>query len=244
MLADPPHVLLVEDDPIAREVVQAHLSALGCRVDAVSRVSQALEAAHSHRFDVLVLDCQLGDGNAQSLLRSVREHPSGASQRSPAIAMSADLNDARFDALVASGFTDAMEKPIHRARLRHALSLCSISTLIETQDSATQPAIEVDVLDDAAGLQACGSQEVLSGLRLLLAQELPVYRAQLDLARAGRDESMLRACVHRMRSALGFCGARELLVLLDRSEEQAMQADVVESWHQAMDRLMLRLRPD
>lgn len=242
MLARKPRILLVEDDAITREVVQAHLLALGCRVDAATRVSQALDLGSRHTFDALVFDCQLGDGDAPALLAALRASSSGPNQRTPAIAMSAELDDARFDFLIGCGFADAMEKPIHRSRLRHALSICGISGLTEARAAiAAHPTGEAPVLDDAAGLQACGSNEVLMGLRLLLAQELPVYRAQLEVACAEHDEAMLRACVHRMRSALGFCGARELLDLLNESDSGTLDPSVVITWQSAIDRLTLRL---
>jgi CheY-like chemotaxis protein len=242
MLAGKPRILLVEDDAITREVVLAHLLALGCRVDAATQVSQAIDLGSRQAFDALVLDCQLGDGDAPTLLRTLREAPGGPNQRTAAIAMSAELDDVRFDSLIECGFADAMEKPIHRSRLRHALSICGISGLTETRHAASADAAsEAQVLDDAAGLQACGSNEVLMGLRLLLAQELPVYSAQLQVARSESDAAMLRACVHRMRSALGFCGARELLDLLNESETRALEPAVFASWQAAIDRLMLRL---
>jgi len=242
MLAAKPRILLVEDDAITREVVQAHLSALGCRVDVAVLVSQAIEIGSNQAFDALVLDCQLGDGDAQTLLQALRTPGQGPNQHTAAVAMSAELDDVRFDALIEAGFADAMEKPIHRSRLRHALSICGISGLTEARAAtAPHPTGEALVLDDAAGLQACGSNEVLMGLRLLLAQELPVYRAQLEVARAAHDEAMLRACVHRMRSALGFCGARELLDLLNESDSGALDPSMVITWQWAIDGLTLRL---
>jgi HPt (histidine-containing phosphotransfer) domain-containing protein len=156
--------------------------------------------------------------------------------------MSAELDDARFDALIEAGFADAMEKPIHRSRLRHALTICGVTGLGDARPQSASETLTADpVLDDAAGIQACGSSEVLIGLRLLLAQELPVYRTQLDTAHAARDDVMLRACVHRMKSALGFCGARQLLCLLDQSGTRTPDTAVLESWQLAIDRLLLHL---
>ncbi len=242
MLVAKPRVLLVEDDAITREVVQAHLSALGCRVDAAVLVSQAIEIGSSQAFDALVLDCQLGDGDAQTLLRALRTPGQGPNQRTAAVAMSAELDDARFDALIEAGFADAMEKPIHRSRLRHALTICGVTGLGDARpQSASETMAAAPILDDVAGIQACGSSDVLIGLRLLLAQELPVYRTQLDTAHAARDDLMLRACVHRMKSALGFCGAKQLLCLLDQSGTRTPDAAVLESWQLAIDRLLQHL---
>jgi CheY-like chemotaxis protein len=242
MLAAKPRILLVEDDAITREVVQAHLSALGCRVDAAVLVSQAIEIGSNQAFDALVLDCQLGDGDAQTVLQALRTPGQGPNQRTAAVAMSAELDDARFDALIEAGFADAMEKPIHRSRLRHALTTCGVTGLGEARpQSASETLAAAPILDDAAGIQACGSSEVLIGLRLLLAQELPMYRTQLDTAHAARDDVILRACVHRMKSALGFCGAKQLLSLLDQSGLQTPDAAVLESWQLAIDRLLLQL---
>ena len=244
MLSIQPSVLLAEDDPITCEVVQVHLRALGCLVQSTSSVAEAIVLCDRRPFDALVLDCQLSDGDSGSVLRALRTNTGGPNAQTAAIAMSAELDDVRFDALIEAGFVDAMEKPIHRARLRHALTAVGIVGLLDAQTTPAPNEIydSMPVLDDNAGLRACGSVEVLTGLRSLLAQELPLYRAQIKDADARSDDAAMRSCVHRMKSALGFCGAAELMSLLDHAGSDLPGPQLIHAWRRAIDRLAHALR--
>ena len=240
MLSRQPSVLLAEDDPITCEVVQVHLLALGCLVRSTSSVTEAIALGSSHPFDALVLDCQLDGGDAGMVLRALRANVAGPNAQTAAIAMSAELDDFRFDALIDAGFVDAMEKPIHRSRLRHALAASGVAGLLDSRTNLAPIAIHESppALDDTAGLLACGSVEVLTGLRLLLVQELPLHRTQIEDASARGDLAAMRGCVHRLKSALGFCGAAELKSLLDHAGSDLPEAQLMAAWRQAIDRLL------
>jgi CheY-like chemotaxis protein len=70
----------VEDEPEVLRVVQAFLSAWGCRVVACSQAQAALEAAARQRFDLLLSDVVLGPGlRGDQLATQVR------SQQQPAL---------------------------------------------------------------------------------------------------------------------------------------------------------------
>jgi DNA-binding response OmpR family regulator len=62
-----PVVLVVDDDPIAREIVATHLRQACIDVVEASSVTNALVAAVSHRFDLVVLDVNLLDGDGFDL---------------------------------------------------------------------------------------------------------------------------------------------------------------------------------
>jgi response regulator RpfG family c-di-GMP phosphodiesterase len=66
-------VLLVDDEPVVREVLSAWLGDEGYECAAASGVDEALEQAASHPFDVALLDTVLPDGDGLSLARRLRE---------------------------------------------------------------------------------------------------------------------------------------------------------------------------
>lgn len=65
-------LLLVEDDAILRDGLQAGLSMLAFQVEAVSLLSDAEAAMRAGRFDAVVLDVMLPDGSGLDLLRHLR----------------------------------------------------------------------------------------------------------------------------------------------------------------------------
>ena len=67
------HVLVVDDEPVVRDVLAAWLDDEGYECAAAGGVSEALERAATRPFDVAVLDLMLPDGDGVSLARQLRE---------------------------------------------------------------------------------------------------------------------------------------------------------------------------
>ncbi|MBP7622463.1 MAG: response regulator [Xanthomonadales bacterium] len=207
-------ILLIDDDPIVREVVSSQLQALGHAVAVAATAAMALEAAKTGSFDALLIDQRLDGEDGSTLLPALREIE--GIRRARLIAISAELDDQRADDLLAIGFDSALEKPIAIEQLHGALSGHS--------RSATPG------LDDAAAMTIWGNMDTVRTLRSMLRDELPVYRGMLEAAAAVRDEHALRESLHRMKSSAGFCGALPLTRFIDETR----QTPIV--WHDLLDR--------
>ena len=76
MLAAPSRalsILLVEDDPISREVTAALLRTVGHQVEAAADEDQAVACASGQAFDLILLDIDLGrGGSGLALARRLR----------------------------------------------------------------------------------------------------------------------------------------------------------------------------
>lgn len=213
-------ILLAEDDAVTREVISTQLRGLGFAVDATASVREASELGAQRPYTALIFDRHLLGGDAIGLLQSIRAHADHPNLDTPAIAMSAELLDSDVDLLLAAGFADAIEKPASLARLQRALMQCGLHNstgIIDARAAASEPTRNyerTEPLDDALGIQACGSLEVLLGLRALLAAELADYLAAIVGGIDRQDAAAVSEVLHRMKSALGFCGASEMLGLL------------------------------
>jgi two-component system phosphate regulon response regulator PhoB len=70
-------ILAIEDDWTVRTVLEHTLSTAGHRVDTVSGVAEGRERLAAERYDVVLLDLNLPDGNGLDLLWDIRrEHGS------------------------------------------------------------------------------------------------------------------------------------------------------------------------
>jgi DNA-binding response OmpR family regulator len=58
----PAHLLIVEDDPLAAELLRAQLERMGYRVSHALTAAEGLDAAFSERPDLIVMDVGLGAG--------------------------------------------------------------------------------------------------------------------------------------------------------------------------------------
>lgn len=68
---DPPHILLVEDEPQLRQVLALTLARLGYRVETAGTAAGAAQAILRRPPDVLVLDNNLPDGTGWGVLRQL-----------------------------------------------------------------------------------------------------------------------------------------------------------------------------
>lgn len=101
-------VLLVEDDPDARDVYTLLLGAGGASVVAVASVPEARRALANDAFDVLVSDIGLPDEDGYVLIAEVRSgHPS-----MPSIAITAFGSDHERTRALEAGFNVFLTKPI------------------------------------------------------------------------------------------------------------------------------------
>ena len=65
------HVLLVEDNELAREALRLLLQATGHRVCVAGSVSEALTVARAERPDLVLLDLTLPDGDGLEIVRDL-----------------------------------------------------------------------------------------------------------------------------------------------------------------------------
>ena len=68
-----PSILLVDDDPDICESLTDLLEHHGYRVDSVSTGAQAIEKAKVDRFNAVILDLNLPDGDGIAVLRVLKE---------------------------------------------------------------------------------------------------------------------------------------------------------------------------
>ena len=239
----PDPILLAEDDPITREVLASHLQGLRLSCQAFDSCRGVERALRERRYAALILDLNLRGGTGTELLCALRADADSPNQQSPALAISADLRPEQRQQLQDCGFGAALQKPVSLQNLRTALLALGLDLGPAASPVAKASAAgRALVLDDAQALSACGSQKTVAGLRSLLAAELPGHEAQIRSALAAEDQESLRDCVHKLRSALGFCGGSELLELLSRLPPGLPQPEQMAPIWIAFERLARALR--
>ena len=105
-------VLLVEDEPDARDLYRVGLEESGARVVAVGTVAQALLAFDERPPDVLVSDIGLPGSDGYSLIREIRHRSAAAGGAVPAIALTAYASDGDRRRARDAGFQVHVSKPI------------------------------------------------------------------------------------------------------------------------------------
>jgi signal transduction histidine kinase/ActR/RegA family two-component response regulator len=114
-------VLLVDDHPMNRELGQTLLSLAGCAVTTAEDGAQALAAAQSGRFDVILMDVHMPVMDGLAAARAIRALPSPAGT-TPIIALTADALPDQIARCRAAGMDDHVAKPIRGDELLAAIA--------------------------------------------------------------------------------------------------------------------------
>jgi len=116
------HVLLVEDNPVNRQVAQRLLGLIGLSFELAENGKEALEALAQHPFDAVLMDCQMPVMDGYTATRILRQNEaSQAGKHIPIIAMTANAMAGDREKCLKAGMDDYLSKPLNRALLEQTL---------------------------------------------------------------------------------------------------------------------------
>ena len=113
-MSEPATILIVDDDAVARELLETHLTGEGYRIETASRGQEALEKAASIRPDLVLLDVMMPQMNGFEVCRRLRADPALAEV--PVIMITAlDDSSSKLEGIEA-GADDFLSKPYDAKR--------------------------------------------------------------------------------------------------------------------------------
>jgi signal transduction histidine kinase/CheY-like chemotaxis protein len=110
-------VLLVEDNPINALLARSLLEREGCAVDRAIGGCEAIVAAETQTYDLILMDLRMPGLDGFAAARALR----GQGVTTPIIALTADAFEEDRRACLAAGMDDFLAKPLAQAALRDAL---------------------------------------------------------------------------------------------------------------------------
>jgi CheY-like chemotaxis protein/two-component sensor histidine kinase len=108
-------VLVVDNEPDARDLVQNMLEQCGALVETASSTAEALSFLEQSKPDVLVSDIGMPGEDGYDLIRRVRAQESGASL--PAVALTAYVGEEDRRRALSAGYQEHLAKPVKLSRL-------------------------------------------------------------------------------------------------------------------------------
>ncbi len=223
-------VLLVEDNPVNREVALEVLQRVGLLVDTAENGRIALEKVQANDYNIVLMDMQMPVMDGLTATRAIRAQPAYAPL--PILAMTANAFDENRRECLAAGMNDFVAKPVIPADLYATLmrwlsrsSQNELATGVdvfvdETPSAATLATtshIAVDGLELAIGLRAVQGDVARYGhlLRLFGAthgEDMQAVMRHLD----AHDTQAAQQLTHALKSAAATLGAIRLSELVDQ----------------------------
>jgi signal transduction histidine kinase/ActR/RegA family two-component response regulator len=110
-------VLLVDDEPEARQIISTVITRTGAEVRACNSASEALAKLAEWKPDVILSDIAMPDEDGYSFIGKVRELPSDRGGEIPAAALTAYARDVDRRQALAAGYQMHIAKPISASQL-------------------------------------------------------------------------------------------------------------------------------
>jgi CheY-like chemotaxis protein/HPt (histidine-containing phosphotransfer) domain-containing protein len=224
-------VLVAEDNPANQLIAQSLLQRLGLTVDAVSDGLEAVDAARSRSYDIILMDIGMPDMDGIAATRAIRAM-GGAMARIPIVAVTAHVMRGERDSLLAQGFDDYLPKPIDRNALLNALQRWlkqGDKTL--SQSEHVQPASEArdaGALIDRGALrqlvEEVGTENAEAVVKAFL-EELESQTVVLEEAAKKADLDSIARAAHRLKGSAASFGATRLSQVVAATEQAARRGE-------------------
>jgi signal transduction histidine kinase len=120
-------VLVVDDEPDARELLKLALATRGAEVRVGASASDALDIMGQWRPDVLVNDIGMPDEDGYELMRKVRALPAERGGQTPAVALTGYFSVKSANRALAAGYQIFMPKPVNLTELATAIARLAVT---------------------------------------------------------------------------------------------------------------------
>jgi len=227
-------VLVAEDHPINRAVIERQLELLGYSYRVVEDGLEAWQALRSAQFDLLITDCHMPLLDGYALTQRIRDEEVTTGKHLPIIALSASALPEQVEKCQRAGMDDFLAKPVRLDELQRKIK----SMVAADQPPPATGTEEADQLAYLIGM--FGSEGQLRVLLSGLVEACDHDISTLDGAIAAGNSQAQHELVHRMTGALRLIDPKALTD--DASRTLSEQRDAIVDQLARIRSLMERLQ--
>jgi signal transduction histidine kinase/DNA-binding NarL/FixJ family response regulator len=217
------NVLVVDDSPAGRRVLEAMLAELGHSTTCCADGSVAVAQFAEKRFDVVLLDVNMPGMDGRAVAAELRRIE--AALKRPATAIIFVTADATFEGFRADGLSDGrLLKPFSRRELEQILSRVDQRIATPAANGTAPPNADVSTPRDRALARLGGNPALLNELAALFLEESP---RQFDLLASAVEEGRFAEVAfsaHLLHGQLAMLEQPDAALLLEL-ETAARQGD-------------------
>ncbi|MCA9664568.1 MAG: response regulator [Myxococcales bacterium] len=240
-------VLVVEDNPVNRQVMHAMLDKLGHRVRLTRNGAEALDALEAERFDVVLMDCQMPVLDGYAATRALRSKEADG-PHVPVVAMTAHALPGERERCLAAGMDDYVAKPIGIEQLQRLINgfprrsrpptpQVAIARGEDVRDDSTPvampPTIDLSKLAALRGNDPSGLERLIG----LFLEDTPQRIRDVEQALSRGDMKACAEAAHTLKGSTAYFGAARMKTLCANVEARA-RADDPEGVRTKLDELV------
>lgn len=103
--------LVVEDNPLNRELIYELVTECGFTVDTAVNGEEAVKKAHNEVYDLIIMDIELTGMDGITATKKIRDKPDN--EKTPVIAVTSYAMRGDRERFLAEGFNEYVAKPIN-----------------------------------------------------------------------------------------------------------------------------------
>jgi PAS domain S-box-containing protein len=135
-------VLVVEDNPVNQRIATALLERIGCRVELATNGREALERVAKHRYDLILMDCQMPGMDGYEATARIRQSPPPMG-RIPIVALTASALSGDRERCLSAGMDGYLTKPVRAADLRRTVGYWQAREHWSKADSTSRDGVPI-----------------------------------------------------------------------------------------------------
>jgi len=203
-------ILLVEDNPVSRELVLNILRRRGHRVTLAGDGQEALAAFGRKSFDLILMDVQLPVMDGLEATRIIRATEGVRGHHTPIVALTGNNRKKDRERCKAAGMDEFLSKPVRVAELLAAIRRqCTGKASDEPAQPEGDPVIQgtarqVDI--PALFEQVDGEQALAAKLADMFESDFPGHLTAVEAALHGNDAAQLTQAAHAIKGLIGVFG--------------------------------------
>ncbi len=218
------HILLAEDNLINQNVACTALEQLGCTVDLATNGKEAVKAANSRHYDLVLMDCMMPEMDGFDATRTIREaeKASGEQRRIPIIALTANALSSDRENCLAAGMDDHIGKPFRMMELQERLlkwlseeeepvGRTDVDSSGSWQEAFTPDIFDIATVNELNRLKG-GDQSKFAAADLFESFRVEAEKqvAALGSAISNQDCVLVRDLAHTLKSSSAAIGAKRI----------------------------------
>jgi two-component system sensor histidine kinase/response regulator len=208
-------ILLAEDSLVNQKLAIGLLSRQGHQVFVANNGREALAAAETHQFDLVLMDVQMPELDGLDATRAIRIREQAARcERVKIVAMTAHAMTGDRDRCLAAGMDGYISKPIRAADLFATIDQVMADGPAIPRQETTAAAVATETVDWSVAWASVGEDPLLLGeIIAAFRAEAPLLLSDLRQAGLSGDQESLRRAAHTLKGTLRYFGAESVAEL-------------------------------